>query len=253
MPATKMLKDSAGNDFYPVTHASAVVRDGSTLEQALANIPTKNSQIENDANHIYANDSVKVAPASPYINTDSIVDGAVTQDKIADGAVTQDKIAGGWKLIGETTNTSNTSNLQLYLDKIYKTGTFKVIASGQCNVEGWVDLRAYSGSAVGSANLIHTSFSQVSFSDTVVNGSGSSADTANYIAAGQGKPYMAFSIEATSSNASVNWRTWNFQFGCGTWGRFGTTREASEYNKTAFSLDSQNPMYGAHIEVWWHE
>lgn len=181
-----------------------------------------------------------------------IPDGSVTTAKIADNAVTQDKIAGGWKLIGEA-NGSGATNLPLYLDKIYKTGTFKVIASGQCNVEGWVDLRAYSGTAVGSANLIHTSFAQVSFAETAVNGSGSSADTANYIAAGSGRAWMAFSIEATSSSIGENWRTWTFQFGCGTWGRFGTTREAGGYNKTAFSLTSQNPMYSAHIEVWWHE
>lgn len=181
-----------------------------------------------------------------------IPDGSVTTAKIADNAVTQDKIAGGWKLIGEADG-SGATNLPLYFDKIYKTGTFKVIAGGQCNSDGWVDLRAYSGSAVGTANLIHTSFSQVSFADTAVNGTGSSADTAKYIAAGQGKPYMAFSIEATSSSTGENWRTWTFQFGCGTWGRFGTAREAGGYNKTAFSLTSQYPMYDAHIEVWWHE
>lgn len=186
------------------------------------------------------------------IPTGRIADNAVTTSKIANGAVTQDKISGGWKLIGEV-NGSNRTNLPLYLDKIYKTGTFKVIASGQCNVEGWVDLRAYHGSAVGNANLIHTSYAQVSFAGTAVNGSGSSNDDGNYIAAGTGRAYLAFSTEATSSNSGNNWRTWNFQFGCGTWGRIGTVRESNDYNKTAFSLDSQNPMFDAHIEVWWHE
>lgn len=186
------------------------------------------------------------------VGSDKLTPNAVWTENIKDGAVTQNKIAGGWKLIGEA-NGTNRTNLPLYLDKIYKVGTFKVIAGGQCNAEGWVDLRAYSGSAVGTANLIHTSFAQVSFADTAVNGSGSSADTANYIAAGTGRAYMAFSIEATSSSFGSNWRTWTFQFGCGTWGRFGTAREAGAYNKTAFSLDSANPMYDAHIEVWWHE
>ena len=186
------------------------------------------------------------------IPTGRIADNAITTDKISDGAVTQDKISGGWKLIGEA-NGSNRTNLPVYLDKVYKTGTFKVIASGQCNEEGWVDLRAYYGTAVGNATLIHTSYSQVSFSGTAVNGSGSSNDDGNYIAAGTGRAYLAFSTEATSSNAGNNWRTWNFQFGCGTWGRIGTVRESSSYNKTAFSLDSYKPMFDAHIEVWWHE
>ena len=186
------------------------------------------------------------------IPTGRIADNAITTPKIADGAVTQDKISGGWKLIGEA-NGSNRTNLPLYLDKVYKTGTFKVIASGQCNEESWVDLRAYYGTAVGNATLIHTSYSQVSFSGTAVNGSGSSNDDGNYIAAGTGRAYLAFSTEATSSNAGSNWRTWNFQFGCGTWGRIGTVRESNSYNKTAFSLDSLKPMFDAHIEVWWHE
>ena len=186
------------------------------------------------------------------IPTGRIADNAITTDKIADGSVTQDKISGGWKLIGEA-NGSNRTNLPLYLNKIYKAGTFKVIASGQCNEEGWIDLRAYYGTKVGEATHIHTSFSQVSFSGTNVNGYGISDDTGNFIAAGTGKAYMAFSIEATSSNSGNNWRTWNFQFGCGTWGRIGTAREKSSYNKTAFSLDSNKPMFDAHIEVWWHE
>ena len=186
------------------------------------------------------------------ISAGRIADSAITTPKIADGAVTQDKISGGWKLIGEANGTDRT-NLPLYLNKVYKTGTFKVIASGQCNVEGWVDLRAYHGTKVGETTLIHTSYAMVSFSGTSVNGSGSSADNANFIAAGTGKAYMAFSIEATSSNSGGHWRTWNFQFGCGTWGRIGTTRENQSYNKTAFSLDSGNPMFDAHIEVWWHE
>ena len=186
------------------------------------------------------------------IPTGRIADNAITTPKIANGAVTQDKISGGWKLIGEA-NGSNRTNLPLYLNKIYKTGTFKVIASGQCNEEGWVDLRAYSGTKVGETTLIHTSYAQVSFSGTAVNGSGSSNDDANFISAGTGRAYLAFSIEATSSNSGNNWRTWNFQFGCGIWGRIGTTRENNSYNKTAFSLDSAKPMFDAHIEVWWHE
>lgn len=186
------------------------------------------------------------------IPTGRIADSAITTPKIADGAVTQDKISGGWKLIGEA-NGSNRTNLPLYLDKIYTTGTFKVIASGQCNEEGWVDLRAYYGTAVGNATLIKTSYSQVSFSGTAVNGSGSDKNDANFVAAGTGRAYLAFSTEATSSNSGNNWRTWNFQFGCGTWGRIGTVRESSSYNKTAFSLDSLKPMFDAHIEVWWHE
>ena len=32
-----------------------------------------------------------------------------------------------------------------------------------------------------------------------------------------------------------------------------TTRECDSFNKTAFSLDAANPMFNAHIEVWWHE
>lgn len=186
------------------------------------------------------------------IPTGRIADNAVTTNKIADGAVTQDKISGGWKLIGEA-NGSNRTNLPLYLDKIYKAGTFKVIASGQCNEESWVDVRAYYGTKVGESNLIHTSFSLVSFSGTAVNGYGISDDTGNFIAGGTGRAYLAFSTETTSSNSGNNWRTWNFQFGCGTWGRIGTVRESSSYNKTAFSLDSLKPMFDAHIEVWWHE
>ena len=186
------------------------------------------------------------------ISTGRIADNAITTDKIADGSVTQDKISGGWKLIGEA-NGGNRTNLPLYLDKIYKSGTFKVIASGQCNEEGWVDLRAYSGTKVGEAILIKTSYSQVSFSGTAVNGSGSDKNDANFISAGTGRAHLAFSTEATSSNSGNNWRTWNFQFGCGTWGRIGTVRESGSYNKTAFSLDSLKPMFDAHIEVWWHE
>ena len=186
------------------------------------------------------------------IPTGRIADNAITTPKIADGAVTQDKISGGWKLIGEA-NGSNRTNLPLYLDKVYKTGTFKVIASGQCNEEGWVDLRAYSGTKVGEATLIHTSFALVSFSGTAVNGYGIDDNTGNFIAGGTGGAYLAFSTEATSSNSGGNWRTWNFQFGCGTWGRIGTVRENNSYNKTAFSLDSLKPMFDAHIEVWWHE
>lgn len=186
------------------------------------------------------------------VGSDKLTPNAVWTENIKDGAVTQDKIAGGWKLIGEA-NGSNRTNLPLYLDKIYKSGTFKVIASGQCNEEGWVDLRAYYGTAVGNATLIKTSYSQVSFSGTAVNGSGSDKNDANFISAGIGKAYLAFSTEATSSNAGSNWRTWNFQFGCGTWGRIGTVRESNSYNKTAFSLDSLKPMFDAHIEVWWHE
>lgn len=186
------------------------------------------------------------------IPTGRIADNAITTEKISDGAVTQDKISGGWKLIGEA-NGSNMTNLPLYLDKVYKTGTFKVIASGQCNEESWVDLRAYYGTKVGETTLIHTSYAQASFAGNSVSGSSSSADNANYIAAGTDKAYMEFSIEATSSNSGSNWRTWNFQFGCGTWGRIGTTRESNSYNKTAFSLDSLKPMFDAHIEVWWHE
>ena len=186
------------------------------------------------------------------VGSDKLTPNAVWEENIKDGAVTQNKISGGWKLIGEV-NGSNRTNLPVYLDKVYKKGTFKVIASGQCNAEGWVDLRAYSGTKVGEATLIHTSYAQVSFAETAVHGSGSSADNANFISAGTGRAYMAFSTEATSSSAGSNWRTWNFQFGCGTWGRIGTTRENNSYNKTAFSLDSQNPMFDAHIEVWWHE
>lgn len=186
------------------------------------------------------------------IPTGRITDNAITTDKIADGAVTQDKISGGWKLIGEA-NGSNKTNLPIYLDKVYKTGTFKVIASGQCNEESWVDLRAYYGTKVGEAILIKTSYTEVDFSGTAVNGSGSDKNNANFIAAGTGRAYLAFSTEATSSNSGGNWRTWNFQFGCGTWGRIGTARESDSYNKTAFSLDSLKPMFDAHIEVWWHE
>ena len=186
------------------------------------------------------------------IPTGRITDNAITTDKIADGAVTQDKISGGWKLIGEA-NGSNKTNLPVYLDKVYKTGTFKVIASGQCNEESWVDLRAYYGTKVGEATLIKTSYTEVDFSGTAVNGSGSDKNNANFIAAGTGRAYLAFSTEATSSNSGGNWRTWNFQFGCGTWGRIGTARESNSYNKTAFSLDSAKPMFDAHIEVWWHE
>ena len=186
------------------------------------------------------------------IPTGRIADNAITTPKIADGAVTQDKISGGWKLIGEA-NGSNRTNLPLYLDKVYKSGTFKVIASGQCNEEGWVDLRAYSGTKVGEATLIHTSYALVSFAGTVVNGYGIDDNTGNFIAGGTGRAYLAFSTEATSSNSGGNWRTWNFQFGCGTWGRIGTVRESNSYNKTAFSLDSLKPMFDAHIEVWWHE
>ena len=186
------------------------------------------------------------------IPTGRITDNAITTDKIADGAVTQDKISGGWKLIGEA-NGSNKTNLPIYLDKVYKTGTFKVIASGQCNEESWVDLRAYYGTKVGEATLIKTSYTEVDFSGTAVNGSGSDKNNANFIAAGTGRAYLAFSTEATSSNSGGNWRTWNFQFGCGTWGRIGTARESDSYNKTAFSLDSAKPMFDAHIEVWWHE
>ena len=186
------------------------------------------------------------------IPTGRIADNAITTDKIANGAVTQDKISGGWKLSGEA-NGTNRTNLPLYLNKIYTTGTFKVIASGQCSVEGWVDLRAYYGTKVGESNLIHTSYTQVSFSGTAVNGSGSDRNDANFISAGTGRAYLAFSTEATSSNSGNNWRTWNFQFGCGTWGRIGTVRESNSYNKTAFSLDSLKPMFDGHIEVWWHE
>ena len=186
------------------------------------------------------------------VGSDKLTPNAVWTENIKDGAVTQNKIAGGWKLIGEV-NGSNRTNLPVYLDKVYKKGTFKVIASGQCNEEGWVDLRAYSGTKVGEATLIHTSYAQVSFSGTAVNGSGSDANNANFISAGTGKAYLAFSTEATSSSAGNNWRTWNFQFGCGIWGRIGTTRENNSYNKTAFSLDSNKPMFDAHIEVWWHE
>ena len=186
------------------------------------------------------------------VGSDKLTPNAVWEENIKDGAVTQNKISGGWKLIGEA-NGTNRTNLPLYLNKIYTTGTFKVIASGQCSVEGWVDLRAYYGTKVGESNLIHTSYTQVSFSGTAVNGSGSDRNDANFISAGTGRAYLAFSTEATSSNSGPNWRTWNFQFGCGTWGRIGTTRESNEYNKTAFSLDSQNPMFNAHIEVWWHE
>ena len=186
------------------------------------------------------------------VGSDKLTPNAVWEENIKDGAVTQNKIAGGWKLIGEV-NGSNRTNLPVYLDKVYKKGTFKVIASGQCNEEGWVDLRAYSGTKVGEATLIHTSYAQVSFSGTAVNGSGSDANNANFISAGTGRAYLAFSTEATSSNSGGNWRTWNFQFGCGTWGRIGTTRENNSYNKTAFSLDSNKPMFDAHIEVWWHE
>ena len=217
------LKNNNDEEIYPVTDLSLVN----------GNIPT--GRIADNA-----------------ITTPKIANGAVTSDKIADGAVTQNKISGGWKLIGEA-NGSNRTNLPLYLDKVYKTGTFKVIASGQCNVEGWVDLRAYHGTKVGETTHIHTSYALVSFSGTAVNGYGVSDNTGNFIAGGTGRAYMAFSTEATSSNSGNNWRTWNFQFGCGTWGRIGTVREKDSYNKTAFSLDSQNPMFDAHIEVWWHE
>ena len=102
---------------------------------------------------------------------------------------------------------------------------------------------------MGESTLIKTSYTQVSFSGTAVNGSGSDKNDANFISVGTGRAYLAFSTEATSSNSGSNWRTWNFQFGCGTWGRIGTTRESGSYNKTAFSLDSKNPMFYAHIEV----
>lgn len=227
------LKNNNDEEIYPVT-------DISLVNGELNGARIVNASVGSD----------KLTPNAVW--NENIKDGAVTTSKIANGAVTQDKISGGWKLIGEA-NGSNRTNLPLYLDKVYKTGTFKVIASGQCNEEGWVDLRAYHGSAVGNANLIHTSYSQVSFSGTAVNGSGSSKDDGNYIAAGTGRAYLAFSTEATSSNSGSNWRTWNFQFGCGTWGRIGTVRESNEYNKTAFSLDSNKPMFDAHIEVWWHE
>ena len=186
------------------------------------------------------------------IPTGRIADNAITTPKIANGAVTQDKISGGWKLIGEA-NGSDRTNLPLYLNKIYKTGTFKVIASGQCNEESWVDLRAYYGTKVGESNLIHTSYAMVNFAGNSSNASSSDANNANFIAAGTDKAYTAFSVEATSSNSGNNWRTWIFQFGCGIWGRIGTARESNSYNKTAFSLDSAKPMFDAHIEVWWHE
>lgn len=256
----KTLKEDNGDITYPQTKGSAVLLDGgSDLETVLAtkaDASTVNQKItmgDVQSTDIVANAITTAKIANSNVTAAKLASNSVTTAKIADNAVTQDKIAGGWKLIGEA-NGSGATNLPLHFDKIYKTGTFKVIAGGQCNAEGWVDLRAYSGSAVGTANLIHTSFSQVSFSDTAVNGSGNSTDTANYIAAGVGRAYMAFSIEATSSSTGENiWRTWTFQFGCGTWGRFGTAREAGLYNKTAFSLDSQNPIYDAHIEVWWHE
>ena len=217
------LKNSNNEEIYPVTDISLV-----------------NGELN----------GARIVNAS--VGSDKLTPNAVWEENIKDGAVTQNKISGGWKLIGEV-NGSNRTNLPVYLDKVYKKGTFKVIASGQCNAEGWVDLRAYSGTKVGEATLIHTSYTQVSFSGTAVNGSGSDANNANFISAGTGRAYLAFSTEATSSNSGGNWRTWNFQFGCGTWGRIGTTRENNSYNKTAFSLDSNNPMFDAHIEVWWHE
>lgn len=186
------------------------------------------------------------------ISTGRIEDEAVTSDKIADGAVTQDKIMGGWKLIGEA-NGSGT-NIPLYLDKIYTSGTFKIIASGQCNTEGWADLRAYRGNAIGNATLIKNSWSTISFSGTNSTFAGASDDSGNYIASGTAKAYLQFTLEATSSSHSTtDWRSWNFNFGCGVWGRIGTTREGGAYNKTAFSLTAQYTIYGGHIEVWWHE
>ena len=217
------LKNSNNEEIYPVTDISLV-----------------NGELN----------GARIVNAS--VGSDKLTPNADWEENIKDGAVTQNKISGGWKLIGGA-NGSNRTNLPLYLDKVYKKGTFKVIASGQCNEEGWVDLRAYSGTKVGEATLIHTSFALVSFSGTAVNGSGSDKNDANFIAAGTGRAYLAFSTETTSSNSGNNWRTWNFQFGCGTWGRIGTVRENSSYNKTAFSLDSNKPMFDAHIEVWWHE
>ena len=49
----KQLTDSNSNNFYPVTSSSGVYRpDSSTVEAALAAIPTATSDLENDSNFI---------------------------------------------------------------------------------------------------------------------------------------------------------------------------------------------------------
>lgn len=49
----KQLTDSNSNNFYPVTSSSGVYRpDSSTVEAALATIPTATSDLENDSNFI---------------------------------------------------------------------------------------------------------------------------------------------------------------------------------------------------------
>ena len=72
----KQLTDSSNNDFYPVTSSSGVYRpDSSTVEAALATIPTATSDLENDSNFISEGQADSVTGSM-------IQDNTVTADNI---------------------------------------------------------------------------------------------------------------------------------------------------------------------------
>lgn len=72
----KQLTDSSNNEFYPVTSSSGVYRpDSSTVEAALAAIPTATSDLENDNNFISEGQANS-------ITSSMIQDNAVASDNI---------------------------------------------------------------------------------------------------------------------------------------------------------------------------
>lgn len=107
MATVKQLKDTSG-DVYPVTKTNAVYNaSNQNLDTVLATIPTKNSQLTNDANHITATGSgttrqlkdtsgnIYPTLATNNVVTGNITDKAVSTAKIADSGVTTAKIADG--------------------------------------------------------------------------------------------------------------------------------------------------------------
>lgn len=73
-----------GEKFYPTTVSTAVFRpDGTAVEEALGSQPTKVSQLENDANYVYAADAGEATNVVPDVGTARLQDGSVTKDKLS--------------------------------------------------------------------------------------------------------------------------------------------------------------------------
>lgn len=84
----KQLKNSNGDAFYPATSAAGTyLANGTSVEEALNNIPTKTGQLTNDANFVHATKPGTAEATHPDISGQRIQNNAITNEKINWGTI----------------------------------------------------------------------------------------------------------------------------------------------------------------------